>query len=81
MKKIIFNKQRDFISIIIAPASSCPDAQDKLKEAIKILALHGFKTLVDDKIFSGDELPFFAASKEERLRMFKKKLWKMNRLK
>ncbi|BAK96771.1 microcin C7 resistance protein [Rickettsia japonica] len=70
MKKIIFNKQRDFISII-APASSCPDAQDKLKEAIKILALHGFKTLVDDKIFSGDELPFFAASKEERLRMFK----------
>lgn len=26
---------------------------------------------VDDKIFSGDELPFFAAPKEERLRMFK----------
>ncbi|BDU60702.1 peptidase S66 [Candidatus Rickettsia kotlanii] len=70
MKKIIFNKQRDFISII-ALASSCLDAQDKLKEAIEILALHSFKTLVDDKIFSGDKLLFFAASKKERLRMFK----------
>ena len=29
MKKIIFNKQRDLISII-APASGCPDASDKL---------------------------------------------------
>ncbi|MCC8406546.1 MAG: LD-carboxypeptidase [Rickettsia endosymbiont of Sceptobius lativentris] len=70
MKKIIFNKQRDLISII-APASGCLDARDKLKEAIKILAFHGFKTLIDDKIFLGDELPFFAAPKEERLRMFK----------
>ncbi|CEO17371.1 hypothetical protein RMONA_04955 [Rickettsia monacensis] len=57
MKKIIFNKQRDLISII-APASGCPDAQDKLKKAIEILTLQGFKTLVDDKIFSGDELLF-----------------------
>lgn len=72
MKKIIFNKQQDFISII-APASGCPDneAQDKLNKAVEMLALQGFKTLVDDKIFSGDELPFFAAPKEERLRMFK----------
>jgi muramoyltetrapeptide carboxypeptidase LdcA involved in peptidoglycan recycling len=70
MKKIIFNKQQDLISII-APASACPDARDKLKKAIKMLALHGFKTLVDDKIFLRDELPFFAAPKEERLRMFK----------
>lgn len=50
MKKIIFNKQQDLISIIV-PVSSCPDEQDTLKEAIKMLALHGFKTLVDDKIF------------------------------
>ncbi|WP_341786694.1 LD-carboxypeptidase [Rickettsia endosymbiont of Cantharis rufa] len=73
MKKIIFNKQQDLVSII-APASGCPDARGKLKEAIKMLALHGFKTLVDDKIFSRDELPFFAAPKEERLRMFKEAL-------
>ncbi len=64
MKKIIFNKQRDLISII-APASSCLEAQDKLKEAIKILALHGFKTLIDNKIFLGDELSFFAAPKRK----------------
>lgn len=70
MKKIIFDKQRDYVSII-APASSCANAQDKLKEAIKILSLQGFKTLVDDKILIGDELPFFAAPKAERFRIFK----------
>jgi len=70
MKKIIFNKQQDLVSII-APASGCPNAQDKLKEAIEMLTLQGFKTLVDDKILIGDELPFFAAPKDERLRMFK----------
>ena len=70
MKKIIFNKQRDYISII-APASSCSDAKNKLKEAIEMLTAKDFKTLVDDKIFTGDELPFFAAPKAERFRMFK----------
>ncbi|HJD56004.1 MAG TPA: LD-carboxypeptidase [Rickettsia endosymbiont of Pyrocoelia pectoralis] len=70
MQKIIFNKQKDFISII-APASGCPNAQDKLNQAIELLNSYGFKTLVDDKIFTQDELPFFAAPKNERLRMFK----------
>ncbi|XVN40365.1 MAG: LD-carboxypeptidase [Rickettsia endosymbiont of Argas persicus] len=70
MKRIIFNKQHDFISII-APASSCPNPQDKLNEAVKMLSSQGFKTLVDDKIIAGDELPFFVAPKAERLRMFK----------
>ncbi|ABV79531.1 LD-carboxypeptidase [Rickettsia bellii] len=70
MKKIIFNKQQDFISII-APASGCPDAQDRLAKSIEMLNLQGFKTLVDDKILVGDELPFFVAPKAERLRMFK----------
>ena len=69
MEKITFNKQRDFISII-APASGCPDARDKLTKAIKMLNLKGFKTLVDEKIFTGNELPFCAAPKGERLRMF-----------
>ncbi len=36
-----------------------------------MLNLQGFKTLVDDKILVGDELPFFVAPKAERLRMFK----------
>ncbi|MCC8377011.1 MAG: LD-carboxypeptidase [Rickettsia endosymbiont of Graphium doson] len=70
MKKITFNKQKDFISII-APASSCPDAQDRLAKSIEMLNLQGFKTLADDKMLAGDELPFFAAPKAERLRMFK----------
>lgn len=70
MKKIIFNKQQDFISII-APASGCPDAQDRLAKSIEMLNLQGFKTLVDDKILVGDELPFFVAPKAERIRMFK----------
>lgn len=42
MKKIIFNKQQDFISII-APASGCPDAQDRLAKSIEMLNLQGFK--------------------------------------
>ena len=70
MKKIIFNKQQDFISII-APASGCPDAQNKLAKSIEMLNSQGFKTLVDDKIFMEDGLPFFAAPKAERFRMFK----------
>lgn len=36
-----------------------------------MLNLQGFKTLADDKMLAGDELPFFAAPKAERLRMFK----------
>ncbi|WP_253307897.1 MULTISPECIES: LD-carboxypeptidase [unclassified Rickettsia] len=67
---ITFNKETDFISII-APSSSCRDAENRLEEAKKILVERGFKVLVDDKIFAGDELPFFAAPKTERLRMFK----------
>ncbi|MGX6959717.1 MAG: LD-carboxypeptidase [Rickettsia endosymbiont of Pentastiridius leporinus] len=70
MQKIIFNKQKDFISII-APASGCPNAQDKLNKAIELLNLYGFKTLVDDKIFTESKMPFFAAPRTERLRMFK----------
>lgn len=70
MKKITFNKQKDFISII-APASSCPDAQDRLDKSIEMLNLQGFKTLVDEKMLVGDELPFFVVPKAERLRMFK----------
>ncbi|HJD62549.1 MAG TPA: LD-carboxypeptidase [Rickettsia endosymbiont of Degeeriella rufa] len=65
-----FNKQKDFISII-APASSCPDAQDRLAKSIEMLNLQGFKTLADDKMLAGDELPFFAAPKAEMLRIFK----------
>jgi muramoyltetrapeptide carboxypeptidase len=71
---ITFNKEKDFISII-APSSGCLDAENKLKEARMILVKRGFKVLVDDKIFTKafvkDELPFFAAPKTERLRMFK----------
>lgn len=70
MQKITFNKQKDFVSII-APASGCPDQQNKLTKAIELLARHGFKTLVDNKIFTNDELPFFTAPKNERLRIFK----------
>jgi muramoyltetrapeptide carboxypeptidase len=73
MNKILINKKNDYISII-APASGCNEADIRLQEAIDILSSQGFKVKVDEEIFAGNSLYFFAASKDIRYKAFLKAL-------
>ncbi len=70
---IYFNKKTDLISII-APASTCSNAADKLNKAADILRQQGFNLLVDYEMFRQCELPFFAAPTDVRLQKFKEAL-------
>lgn len=69
MNKILINKEKDYISII-APASSCGEADIRLQEAMDILNSQGFKVKVDKEIFASNSLAFFAASKDIRYKTF-----------
>jgi len=70
---ITFDQNKDLVAII-APASSCEDAQSMLESAQKLLAANGFKSIVYDNIFTPDELPFFAAPYSTRFEHLKKAL-------
>lgn len=70
---IQFNKEKDLVAII-APASSCPYGLLRLQQSVALLAEKGFKVLVDDKILTGCDLPYFAASREIRLANFQQVL-------
>jgi len=71
---VTFNKKTDKIAII-APASSCDEALGKLKKATELLANQGFSCRYDLEIFKSDQaLPFFASSRENRLKQFESAL-------
>jgi muramoyltetrapeptide carboxypeptidase LdcA involved in peptidoglycan recycling len=66
---IEFDKKRHKISII-APASSCGSGEEnteRLEKLVQFFGARGIKCTYDEKIFSGDQLAYFAASKDERL--------------
>lgn len=52
---------------IIAPASSCKDANQKLQQAIELLQAKGLEVVVKEDILTENELPFFAAPRAIRL--------------
>ncbi|WP_316354100.1 S66 peptidase family protein [Candidatus Trichorickettsia mobilis] len=64
---IVFNRTTDFVAII-APASKCDEAEEKLNKAQKLLSSQGLKSIFFPDIFSGDIFPFFAANKNIRLK-------------
>lgn len=68
-----FNREKDLVAII-APASGCADGLLKLQQSVALLAEKGFKVLVEDKILAGCNLPYFAASREIRLKNFQQAL-------
>ena len=67
MDKIIFNKKTDKIAII-APASGCSDAKNKLQKAVELLESNGFQCQYDWNILSENAgVSYFASSKEQRI--------------
>jgi len=74
---IEFNKQKDLVAII-APASGCSDAHFKLTQGMELLEKNGLKSIVDERVFSYNDLDFFAASKEIRLEIFKQAMLNKN---
>ena len=74
---IEFNKKKDLVAII-APASGCSDAHFKLTEGMKLLEENGLKSIVDERVFSYNDLDFFAARKEIRLETFKQAMLNIN---
>lgn len=82
MAKIKFDRLKD-IAAIVAPASPFKDekgfrdislSMKELRGAISLFEKFSIKCKYDDKIFSGDNLEYFAATREERLRQFKEAL-------
>lgn len=79
---IKFNKKTDKIAFI-APASGCNDklgeldienSLERLINTIKIYSDNGFNCIYDKAIFLKNELGYFAAPKEERLKQLKNAL-------
>jgi muramoyltetrapeptide carboxypeptidase LdcA involved in peptidoglycan recycling len=73
---IEFDKKRHKIAII-APASSCGSGEEnteRLEKLVQFFGARGIKCTYDEKIFSGDQLAYFAASKDERLRQLQEAL-------
>ncbi len=75
-KVITFDRKKDKVAII-APSSACRNdvgnfdlelSKARLEVALSLFKEHGFACKYDEKIFAGDSLEYFAASKEERLR-------------
>lgn len=77
----IFNKSTDYIAIL-APASKCNNvflnkadiSEEMLKKAQDLLSQHNLNYKIAKNIFSANELPYFAASKEIRFNTFKEAL-------
>lgn len=68
-RQIILSAIKTMIAII-APASTCQDAKQKLEEAKILLKNKGFNIKISTDIFMQNGLPFFAASKESRFTDF-----------
>jgi muramoyltetrapeptide carboxypeptidase LdcA involved in peptidoglycan recycling len=65
-----FSKKMDKIAII-APAAGCKDANDILRDRIKLLEEHGFTCKYYNKIFNGGALRYFSADRQIRLQHLK----------
>ena len=76
---IEFDKKHDKLAII-APASGCKDKHgymdqakslQRLQTLISFFEQNDFQCSYNKKIFAGDELEYFAASKAERIEQLK----------
>lgn len=66
MTKIIFDKSKHKIAII-APASACSGAENKLQKIITLLQKQNFLVTYGNDLISPWDLPYFAAGKTIRL--------------
>jgi muramoyltetrapeptide carboxypeptidase LdcA involved in peptidoglycan recycling len=70
MKKIVFDKSRHKIAIV-APASACSEVEEKFQQSVTLLESQGFSVTYGEELISPWDLPYFAASKDIRLKHLK----------